>query len=175
MLDVAVAIAVLQVYLEDSSCASACCPRQAPTSGVVKYTYGRSSQPYSAHQRYCQLPVSGRKMRRFSQFSLGYHKLPIATGRCAGIVRASRQCRFAVLGPWVMRGIWFLIVHLWLRCGLTMIICSLPLPLPCAPFLRRARSPECFSLCHGLLQYDERIAIATRWHMRSDLLAGESM
>ena len=29
-------------------------------------------------------------------------------------------------------------VRLWQRCGLSMLICSLPLPLPCAPFSRRS-------------------------------------
>ena len=46
-------------------------------------------QPYSVHRRYCQLPVSGRNMKRFRP---GCHKLPIATDRRAGVVRAS-SCR----------------------------------------------------------------------------------
>ena len=31
-------------------------------------------------------------------------------------------------------------------------------------------SLESLSLCHRLLEHDERIVIATRWHMRLDLL-----
>ena len=101
------------------------CPRQGPTSGVVKYTYARWFQPYIVHRRYCQLPVSGRNMKRFLQFRLGCHKLPIATGCRAGVVRpglsgprASRHCKIAVLVPWVMRGTWSMSVRLWLPCEL---------------------------------------------------------
>ena len=58
-----------------------------------------------------------------------------------GLSGLAGSARFAVLGLWVMRGIWSLSLHLWLaaaRCGgLTMLIYSLPLPSPRAPFLRR--------------------------------------
>ena len=57
----------LRAYLEDSSVTSAGCPRQAPTSGVIKYSYSNLFQPYSVHRRYRQLPVSGRNMKRFMQ------------------------------------------------------------------------------------------------------------
>ena len=92
VLDGAVVIDALKAELADSSFASACCPRQAPTSGVVRYPFARWFQPYSAHRRYCQLPVSGRNMKHFLQFRLGCHKLPIAAGRQAGVARTNRQC-----------------------------------------------------------------------------------
>ena len=41
-------------------------------------------KPYSPRRRYCQLPVSGRRIQRFLQFRLGCHGLPIASGRLAG-------------------------------------------------------------------------------------------
>ena len=98
ILDVAVVVAALKADFEDSRVTSAGCPRQAPTSGVVKYTYAQWFQSYGAHRHYCQLPVSGRNMQRFLQFRLGCHKLPTATGRCAGVVRASRHCTFYSAG-----------------------------------------------------------------------------
>ena len=39
MLGVALVSDALKADREDSSIAGACCPLQAPTSGVVKYTY----------------------------------------------------------------------------------------------------------------------------------------
>ena len=53
------------------------------------------SRPFSQCRRYCQLPVSGRRMQRFLQFRLGSHQLPIVLGRFAGgqrVARASRVC-----------------------------------------------------------------------------------
>ena len=50
---------------------------------------------YSLRRRYCQLPVSGRRMQRFLQFKLGCPGLPISTGRLAGtghVDRANRVC-----------------------------------------------------------------------------------
>ncbi len=52
------------------------------------------SRPFSQHRRYCQLPVSGRRMQRFLQFRLG-SQLPNVLGRFAGgqhVARASRVC-----------------------------------------------------------------------------------
>ena len=71
------------------------CPRMAPTRGVVSCTYEQWFRPYSIRRRYCHLPVSGRRMRRFLQFRLGCHGLPIAVGRLAGaahVGRAQRVC-----------------------------------------------------------------------------------
>ena len=50
--------------------------------------------PYSPSRRYCQLPVSGKRMQRFLHFRLGCHGLPIAAGRWAAahVVRADRLC-----------------------------------------------------------------------------------
>ena len=71
------------------------CPRRAPTQGVVSCTYEQWFRPYSARRRYCQLPVSGKRMQRFLQFRLGCHGLPVAIGRLAGpghVDRAQRVC-----------------------------------------------------------------------------------
>ncbi|KAL3157281.1 hypothetical protein ABBQ38_001513 [Trebouxia sp. C0009 RCD-2024] len=71
------------------------CPRRAPTRGVVSCTYEQWFRPYSARRRYCQLPVSGRRMQRFLQFRLGCHGLPVAAGRLAGadhVDRVHRVC-----------------------------------------------------------------------------------
>ena len=38
--------------------------------------------------------------------------------------------------------------------------------------IRAEGSPESLPLFYRLLEHDERIVTATRWHMRSDLLAG---
>ncbi len=71
------------------------CPRAAPSVGVVACTYHHWFRPFSRHRRYCQLPVSGRRMQRFLQFRLGSHQLPIVLGRFAGgqhVARANRVC-----------------------------------------------------------------------------------
>ena len=57
------------------------CPRAAPSIGVISCTYHHWFQPCSKRRRYCQLPVSGRRMQRFLQFRLSSHSLPIVTGR----------------------------------------------------------------------------------------------
>ena len=66
-------IDALKADFEDMSASSACCPQQAPTSGVLEYTHALRFQPYSAHRCYCQLPISGRVMKRLLQFRLGCH------------------------------------------------------------------------------------------------------
>ncbi len=70
------------------------CPPAAPSVGVVSCTYHHWFRPYSKLRRYCQLPVSGRRMQRFLQFGLSSHSLPIATGRFAGqhVAKADRVC-----------------------------------------------------------------------------------
>ncbi len=67
------------------------CPRAAPTSRVV-CTYHHWFKPFSQCRRYCQLPVSGRRMQQFLQFRLGSHQLPVVLDRFAGgqhVARAS--------------------------------------------------------------------------------------
>ena len=70
-------------------------PRSAPSTGVLSCTYYHWFRPYSKRRRYCQLPVSGRRMQRFLQFRLASHKLPVAIHRLAGgqhVDRADRIC-----------------------------------------------------------------------------------
>ena len=71
------------------------CPRTAPTVGVFACTYHHWFRPFSQRRRYCQLPVSGRRMQQFLQSRLSSHQLPIVLGRFAGgqhVARASRIC-----------------------------------------------------------------------------------
>ena len=72
------------------------CPRAAPTQGVVSCRYEQWFEPYSPRRRYCQLPVSGRRMQQFLQFRLGCHGLPIATGRLAN--RVCLACNSGAVG-----------------------------------------------------------------------------
>ena len=92
VLDVPAVIDALKAGLAGPAPAVVCCPRQAPSAGVVRYTYTQWFQPFGSRRRYCQLPVSGRNMKRFLQFRLGCHQLPIAVGRRNGIARACRLC-----------------------------------------------------------------------------------
>ena len=75
---------------------SLCSPHSRPLSqGVVLCTYEQWFKPYSPRRRYCQLPVSGRRMQQFLQFRPGCHGLATATGPSAGaghIDRANRIC-----------------------------------------------------------------------------------
>ena len=95
ILDVDNTVGALTAQLQDTGSGDLYCPRLAPTRGVVSCTYGQWFRPYSICRRYCHLPVSGRRMRRFLQFRLGCHGLPIAVGRLAGaahVDRAQRVC-----------------------------------------------------------------------------------
>ena len=93
--DVPAVMELLQQHLQGNNAFHLYCPRAAPTVGVVSCTYHQWFRPYSKHRRYCQLPVSGRRMQRFLQFRLSSHSLPIAMGRFAGgqhVARADRLC-----------------------------------------------------------------------------------
>ena len=68
-------------------------PRSAPSAGVLGCTYHHWFRPYSKRRRYCQLPVSGRRMQRFLQFRLASHGLPVATHRIASGQRVNRADR----------------------------------------------------------------------------------
>ena len=71
------------------------CLRAAPSVGVVACTYHHWFRLFSQRRRYCQLPVSGRRMQRFLQFRLGSHQLQIVLGCFAGgqnVARAYRVC-----------------------------------------------------------------------------------
>lgn len=71
------------------------CPRAAPSVGVVSCTYHRCFRPYSKRRRYCQLPMSGRRMQRFLQFRLAHmgYPLSLAAFRVVNMsARASRVC-----------------------------------------------------------------------------------
>ena len=95
LLDVDGVAEALTALLQRTGSGGQHCARAAPTQGVVSCTYEQWFKPYSPRRRYCQLPVSGRRMQRFLQFRLGCHGLPIATGRLAGaghVDRANRVC-----------------------------------------------------------------------------------
>ena len=80
LLDVDGIVDALTMRLQGTGSASLFCPRAAPTQGVGSYTCEQWFRPSSLRTRYCQLPISGRRMQRFLQFRLGCHRLPIATG-----------------------------------------------------------------------------------------------
>ncbi len=73
--DVPVVNALLQRHLQGTHDFDRYCPRVAPSVGVVSCTYHHWFMPYSKRRRYCQLPVSGRRMQRFLQFRLASHGL----------------------------------------------------------------------------------------------------
>ena len=64
-LNVPVVIDALRVDVQGLDAVALCCPRQAPSFDVVRYTYTRWLQPVSTRRRYCQLPISGKRMRPF--------------------------------------------------------------------------------------------------------------
>ena len=101
MLDVDNIVGGLTEQLQGMGSGALYCPRVAPTRGVVSCTYEQWFRPYSLRRRYCYLLVSGRRMRRFLQFRLGCHSLPVAAGRFAGaahVDRAERVCLFCDSG-----------------------------------------------------------------------------
>ncbi|DBA96093.1 TPA: hypothetical protein ACH3X1_001588 [Trebouxia sp. C0004] len=57
---------------------------QQPLLLGLLHAHTTIGKPFSQHRRYCQLPVSGRRMQRFLQFRLGSHQLPIDLGRFGG-------------------------------------------------------------------------------------------
>ena len=70
-------------------------PRAAPSAAVVGCTYHHWFRPFGKRRRYCQLPVSGRRMQRFLQFRLASQNLPIIAGRFFGdqhVARTDRVC-----------------------------------------------------------------------------------
>ena len=95
LLDVDGIVEALTGRLQGTGSGSLYSPCAALDQGVVSCTYEQWFKPCSARRRYCQLPVSGKRMQRFLQFRLGCHGLPIATGRLAGaghVDRANRVC-----------------------------------------------------------------------------------
>ena len=69
------------------------CPRAAPSAGVVSCIYPHWFRPFSKRRRYCQLPVSGRRMQHFLQFRLASQNLPIVAGRFSGDQHVARSVR----------------------------------------------------------------------------------
>ena len=95
IMEVTAIIEALREHLRGTHSHALHCPTAAPSAGVVSCTYHHWFRPYSKHRRYCQLPVSGRRMQRFLQFRLGSHNLPIVAGRFSGdqhVARADRAC-----------------------------------------------------------------------------------
>ena len=84
VMEVAAIIEALREHLRGTHSYALHCPRAAPSVGVVSYTYHHWFKPFSKRRRYCQLPVSGRRMQWFLQFRLGSHNLPVITGRFQG-------------------------------------------------------------------------------------------
>ena len=72
LLDVDGVVEALTACLQSTGSGSLYCPRAAPTQGVVSCTYEQWFKPYSPRRRYCQLPVSGRRMQQFLQAGLSW-------------------------------------------------------------------------------------------------------
>ena len=94
MLDISAAIDALKADLQGLGASTVSCP----SSILWCSTYDKWFQPFSKCRRYCQLPISGKNMKRFLQFRLGCRKLPITTGRPTGGARACRLCTFGDAG-----------------------------------------------------------------------------
>ena len=67
-------------------------PRAALSAGVNSCFYHQQFRLFRKRRRYCQQPVSGRRMQRFLQFRLGSPNLPVFAGRFCGLARANRVC-----------------------------------------------------------------------------------
>ncbi len=91
VLEVGTIVQALHQYLGGTHDYALHCPRAAPTVGVVACTYNHCFRPFSRRRRYCQLPVSGRRMQRFLQLRLGSHQLPIVVGHFAGTQHVARD------------------------------------------------------------------------------------
>ena len=61
-----VIIELLRQHLQGTHAYEVHCPDTAYSVGIVSCTYHHWSMPYSMTRRYCQLPVSGRRMHRFA-------------------------------------------------------------------------------------------------------------
>ena len=66
-LDVDGIVEALTGRLQGTGYGSLYCPRAAPNQGVVSCTYEQWFKPCSPRRRYCQLPVSAKRMQRFLQ------------------------------------------------------------------------------------------------------------
>ncbi len=138
LLDVGNVVEALTAHLQVTCRGTLRCPRAAPTRGFVSCTYEQWIRLYSPRRRHCHLPVSGRRMQRFLQFTcmLGCHGLPIATGRLAGtghVDRAHRVCLCCNSGAvGDEKHLVFECTHvlLLLLCGYGMQPCSRPALTP---------------------------------------------
>ena len=95
IMEVAAVIEALREHLGGTHSHALHCPGAAPSAGVVSCTYHHWFRPFSKRRRYCQLPVSGRRMQRFLQFRLASHNLPIVAGRFSGdqhVASTDRVC-----------------------------------------------------------------------------------
>ena len=91
VMEVTAIIEALREHLRGTHSHALHCPRAAPFAGVVSCTYHYWFRPFSKRSRYCQLPVSGRRMQRFLQFRLGSHNLPIVAGPFSGDRHVARD------------------------------------------------------------------------------------
>ena len=82
LLDVDGVVEALTGHLQGTGSGSLYCRCAALTQGVVSCTYEQWFEPYSPRRRYCQLPVSGRRMQRFCSFGWAVMacRLLLATG-----------------------------------------------------------------------------------------------
>ena len=127
LFDVDGVVEALTGHLQGTGSGSLYCPCAAPTQGVVSCTYEQWFKSYSPRRRYCQLPVSGRRMQQFLQFRLGCHGLPIATGwrwPCTGLTGF----------VWLATVVLLAMKCIWYAYGNSMQTFSRLALTPCAPF-----------------------------------------
>ena len=94
-MEVAVIVEALRKNLCGADIHGLHCFRAAPSAGVVSCTYHHWLKPFSERRRYCELPVSGRRMQRCLQFRLSFHNLRVVAGQFSGdrhVARAKRVC-----------------------------------------------------------------------------------
>lgn len=82
--------------------------------------YEQWFRPFSRKRRCCQLPVSGKSMRRFLRFKLGCHELRITSGRLTGVSRHNKVVYAATVGQ-AMICVWCPSAQLWPLCALSVL------------------------------------------------------
>ena len=131
-------VEALTGHLQGTGSGSLYCPRAAPTQGVVSCTYEQWFKPYSPRRRYCQLPVSGRRMQRFC--SLGWAVMAcqlllagwLAQAMSTGLTGVCLACNSGAIGDEMHM---VLSMPPWLLRGDSMQTFSHLILTPCAPFL----------------------------------------
>ena len=117
LLDVDNDVEALTGHLQGTGSDSLYCPHAAPTRGVVSCTYKQWFKPYSPRRRYCQLPVSGRRMQRFLHLGWAVMAWQLLLAGWLALAMWTGLTGFVWLATVVllaMKCVWFLSVPPWL-------------------------------------------------------------